>query len=195
VWDIPGSTDVQTAFTLRNLESGFVWGELRNELFNANQPDDGWVGATRAMLLAYAVNAPAVVVGRYKTARNSASLKYSPEWCLDVLRGVIVDSGVDVWKARWPASVPLVERAFGVKLPTYAQLVARAWVVNDPTPPPEPELTFVSVPDVKVDVITSEPIRRPDPPPTAPASTGIFDVVATIVRVVMEVMSRVFGQR
>lgn len=201
VWYIPGAVEAQSEYCLRRIMSDFTWGSLRTELFNVDASGDGWVGATRAMLLAYAVNAPAIVVKRYESVKNNGKTRFSPEWCLEVLRGVVVDGGVDVWRARWGAKMPLVERAFGVKLPTYAQLVARSWIVNVPPPTPVPDPTPEPTPAPVVDPLT--PVDPPTPEPTpdpapivvAPSSRGIFDVLMMFVKLLMEVVSRAFSKR
>lgn len=126
MWEIPGATKAQCDFTLPRLMRDFVWGQLKTDLFTGEQPESGYVGALRAMLLAFAVNAPAVVIGRYANVRNNGAYG-TPEWCLRVLRGVVVGAGIDVWPARWKAKISLVEKMFDVTLPTYAELVAGSW--------------------------------------------------------------------
>lgn len=217
VWYIPGAVEAQSEYCLRRLMADFTWGSLRSELFNADVDGDGWVGATRAMLLAYAVNAPAVVVKRYDVAKNNAHAKLSPEWCLEVLRGVVVDGGIDVWKARWGAKMPLVERAFGVKLPTYANLAARAWgglpppipapapppvAPTPPTPPTPPDPPAVVVEDAPQPV--DPPAPEPDPAPPAPppdpsivvrSNGGALELIMNFVRLIMEIIARAMGRR
>lgn len=206
VWDIPGATDVQSDFTLRNLKTGFTWGNLKADLFSKDDGsmDHGYLGATRAMLLAYAVNAPAVVVKRYDVARSNAREPLSAAWCLEVLRGVVIDAGIDVWKARWAAKLPLVEAAFGVKLPSYAQLAARSWVIDEPPPPatpdpvepdPAPAPPTVDPPEPEPQ---PEPAPKPEPAPLAVESKGwasVLSMVFAFARVIMEVAARAFGKR
>lgn len=206
VWYIPGAVEVQSDYCLRRLMNDFTWGSLRSELFNSNVDGDGWVGATRAMLLAYAVNAPAVVVKRYESAKNNGRTKFSPEWCLEVLRGVVVDGGIDVWKARWPAKMPLVERAFGVKLPTYAQLSARAWAANQPTPSPDPTPIVEDVTPTPAPVPVPEPSQpTPDPAPLEPPpppepkivvrpNGGLVELIVSFVKLIAEALSRALGR-
>ena len=193
VWYIPGAVEAQSDYCLRRLMSDFTWGNLRAELFNQNVDGDGWVGATRAMLLAYAVNAPAVVVKRYDVARGNRHAKLSPEWCLEVLRGVVVDGGIDVWRARWGAKIPLVERAFGVKLPTYAQLVARAWNGLPPPLPPPPAPEPLPLPEPPVVVEDAAP--PPEPNIVVRQNGGIVELVMTFVKLIVEVIARALGKR
>lgn len=208
VWDIPGATDVQMEFTLRNLKAGFVWGNLRAELFSEGVSEDGWIGATKAMLLAYAVNAPAVVVKAYDGGRTNRHLKFSPEWCLELLRHIVVGNGLDVWRSRWGAKLPFIESAFGVKLPKYNALVERAWKVEEPTPWPisepepepivEPEPTPDPTPDPQP---VPEPTPEPEPTPVEPEPAPLvvppmgnawFDIVLTFMRVLIEILTRAF---
>lgn len=212
VWDIPGATDVQMEFTLRNLKSGFVWGTLRSELFAPNVSEEGYVGATKAMLLAYAVNAPAVVVKMYDAARNNGKTKFSAEWCLQVLRHVVMNGGIDVWKSRWGAKLPYIEAAFGVKFPTYAQLASGTWTITVPiVPTPEP----ASEPEPESDPVveesepapvepepTPEPTPKPEPVPepvpaplVVPQAPQWVTIVLSFVKVLIEVLARALGKR
>lgn len=137
VWSLPGSTEAQTKFTIKSLQNDFTWGTLKSELFGKGTSDSGWVGATKALLLSFAVNAPAIVVKRYDVARSSSDhAKFSPEWCLDVLRSVAVEGKVDSWQTRWNTKSSYVEKCFGVVLPTYRQLVDETWPT--PTQPKTP---------------------------------------------------------
>ena len=209
VWDIPGATDVQMEFTLRNLKSGFVWGNLKSELFADGVSEDGYLGVTKAMLLAYAVNAPAVVVKMYDVAKSNGKEKFSPEWCLEVLRHVVVNGNIDVWKARWGVKLPFVKKAFGVTLPTYAQLVARAWdsssLIVDPTDPPtpapappSPSPTSEPIPTPPEPEPKPLPTPRPEPVPPTPLvvpPSGAFAILVQLVKMMMEVIARVLGKR
>ena len=127
VWSDPRAVAVQSSFTLPRLINGFVWNEIKKDLFTGEQSEDGWVGALRAILLSYAVNLPAVVVNRYASFRGNSKVFKSPEWCLAVLRSTIGTAGVDVWPARWAAKIPLVKKMFGVTLPSWNQLVKGTW--------------------------------------------------------------------
>jgi hypothetical protein len=184
VWDIPGATDVQMEFTLRNLKNGFVWGNLKNELFSPGVSDDGYLGATKAMLLAYAVNAPAVVVKMYDSGKSNGKDKFSAAWCLELLRHVVVNGGIDVWKARWGAKLLHIEKSFGVKFPSYTQLIARSWTVAEPTPLPLPQPT----PVVESDLLPEpepKPIPQPEPvPPESFESAAPAPISPTLTRVV-----------
>ncbi len=202
VWYIPGAVEAQSAYCLRRVVTDFVWGNLKADLFGNDVPDDGWIGATKAMLLSYAVNMPAIVVKQYDAVRSNTNERFSPEWCLEVLHGVVVNGGVDVWRARWAANMPVVERAFGVKLPSYAQLVARSWVAVAPTPAPAPEPAPTPDPPAVVD--PPAPIVPPDPEPPSPAPEpapnpspplGGLSLLLNFIKTIMEVVSRAFGRR
>jgi dihydrofolate reductase len=73
-----------------------VWGNLKSELFAPGVSDDGYLGATKAMLLAYAVNAPAVVVKMYDSGKSNGKEKFSAAWCLELLRHVVTNGGIDL---------------------------------------------------------------------------------------------------
>lgn len=104
--------------------------------------------------------------------------------------------------------MPLVERAFGVKLPTYAGLVARSWQVAPPAPTPPPLPVVVEpAPDLQPWVVLEDPTPDPVPvptppvPPTPPApivvvreNKGIVEVVMAFVKIIAEVIARAFGR-
>jgi hypothetical protein len=212
VWADPRAVAVQSKFTLPRLISGFVWAELKQDLFTGDQPEDGWIGAVRAMLLSFAVNAPAIVVKRYAACRSNGLTFGTPEWCLAVLRGVVIGSGIDVWPARWVAERTLVKRMFGVSLPTYVQLTNGVWdppqpaddpTPAPPTPDPQPEPDPQPIPPEPVPVppepLPPAPPPQPDPGPlpapiVAPAS-GAFAILVQLVKMMMEVIARVLGKR
>jgi hypothetical protein len=215
VWLDPRAVAVQSKFTLPRLISGFVWAELKRDLYTGDQPEDGWLGALRAMLLSFAVNAPAVVVKRYAACRSNGSTFGTPEWCLAVLRGVVIGAGIDVWPARWVAERDLVKKMFGVVVPTYAQLTSGVWDPPGPAdespvpPPPAPEPEPVSPepdpsppdPDPvqpEPDPVPGPPLPEPMPEPSpiiVPAASGAFAVLVQLVKIMLEVIARVLGNR
>jgi hypothetical protein len=212
IWFDPRTITVQTNFTLPRLINGFVWNELKKDLFVGDQPEDGWVGATRALLLAFAVNAPAVVVKRYAACRSNGKSFGTPEWCLSVLRGVIIGSGIDVWPARWVAKQPLIKKLFGVSLPSYNQLSSGKW---EPLLPADvlptqiiieeekiiPEIIPVqdSSKDIKEEIREADaeliPIQEnnllPDPIIVTRPS-GAFETLIRFVMIMIEVITRAF---
>lgn len=201
VWADPRAIDVQSQFTLPRLISGFVWAELKQDLFTGDQPEDGWLGALRAMLLSFAVNAPAIVVKRYAACRSNGLTFGTPGWCLAVLRGVVVGAGVDVWPARWVAERALAKRMFGVTLPTYIQLTSGVWdppqPADDSTPVPAPE-PEPPAPEPTPDPEPPEPPPpqpTPDPAPIVIPPSGAFAILVQLVKMMMEVIARVLGKR
>lgn len=212
VWADPRAVAVQVRFTLPRLINGFVWNELKKDLFTGDQPEYGWIGALRAVLLSFAVNSPATVVKRYAACRSNGNAFGSPEWCLAVLRGVIIGSGIDVWPARWKAKRPLVKNMFGVTLPSYTELANGTWgpplpaddepaptpvpiPIPTPTPEPIPEPEPTPTPE-------PEPLPEPTPPPSPPDPTpivvppsGAFATLVQLVKMMMEVIARVLGRR
>ena len=192
VWRDPKAVAVQCNFTLPRLINNFVWGQLKQDLFVGDQPEDGWLAATRALLLSFAVNSPTTVVKRYATHRNNKNSFGTPEWCLAVLRGVITN-GLDVWPARWRNKTVHVKRMFGVTLPSYEQLVSGKW--SPPAPADEIEKPILVTPVVE---IVGEPIIAPiqdvTPLPiiTQPQSSGVFTSVIQLIKMVLEVIVNVF---
>ncbi len=146
---------------------------------------------------------------RYAACRDNGKPMGSPEWCLAVLRGVVIGSGIDVWPARWTAQVPLVASMFGVTLPSYQQLASGTGPSPvDPTPaptppPPEPEPTPTPDPQPEpppdVPPTPPPPIVPPDPPPPLPAPivappSGAFAILVQLVKMMLEVIARVLGK-
>ena len=205
VWSDPRAVAVQVRFTLPRLINGFVWNELKKDLFTGDQPEDGWIGAVRAVLLSFAVNSPATVVKRYAACRSNGHAFGTPEWCLAVMRGVIVGSGIDVWPARWPAKRPLVKSMFGVTLPTYSQLASGKWdppqpaddaepapaPAPNPEPNPEPEPT--PIPPLEPE--PTPPPFDPTPAPIVTPPSGSFAILIQLIKMMMEVIARVLGRR
>jgi hypothetical protein len=219
VWADPRAVAVQVRFTLPRLINGFVWNELKKDLFTGDQPEYGWLGALRAILLSFAVNSPATVVKRYAACRSNGHAFGTPEWCLAVLRGVIVGAGIDVWPTRWVAKRPLVKNMFGVTLPTYSQLANGTWPpplpaddepvpapipTPEPVPEPLPEPVPMPVPDPVPDPVpVPEPLPQPvpvppptpDPAPIVVPPFGAFATLVQLVKMMMEVIARVLGRR
>lgn len=210
VWADPRAVAVQVRFTLPRLINGFVWNDLKKDLFTGDQPEYGWLGATRAVLLSFAVNSPATVVKRYAACRSNGHAFGTSEWCLAVLRGVVIGSGIDVWPARWVAKRSLVKSMFGVTLPTYMQLANGVWdppapadnepallPIPQPTPEPEPvpesEPLPTPIPDPLPDPVPPPP--EPSPAPIVAPLSGAFATLIQLVKMMIEVIARVLGRR
>lgn len=202
IWQDPRAIDVQVRFTLPRLINNFVWNELKKDLFTGVQPEDGWMGATRALLLSFAVNSPATVVKRYALARNNKHKFGSPEWCLTVLR-TVVTAGIDVWPARWGAKLPLIKSLFGVTLPKYNELL------NNPNILPQPSDNLLIEPivtiednmkhireiqEVELTDTSREVINMPVVEPIVNVSkpSGVFAIIVHLVKMMLEVLARVF---
>jgi hypothetical protein len=196
VWEVPGAVQAQVNFTLPKLINDFVWGQLKTDLFTGDQPENGWCGALRALLLAFAVNAPAIVVKRYAMHRDNPEPFGTPKWCLNVMRGIVIGAGIDVWPARWIAKRNLVERMFGVKLPTYQQLNAGDWndvdlvVVSDVD---APSRKFEYEPLEQLPVIQDEferPKRIVSDQNKIDVLTAIFGYFKVMVDIVVKALGR-----
>lgn len=191
IWQEPVACQVQTRFTLPKLLSNFVWGDLKTDLFTGEQQEDGWLGATRALLLSFAVNSPANVVKRYAAVRNNKHEKYSAKWCLAVLRGVVIGGGIDVWPTRWEANRNLTERLFGVTIPTYKELSLGVW--PEPSEPTKTttveqfveEVTmptgYVDVKDVEVSNSLIAIEKQP--------RESIFQLIMNFIKIILSVIS------
>jgi len=196
VWTIPGSIEIQTDFTKEKLMSGFVWGNLKTELFSGTQEDTGIVGATRALILAYAVNSPAVVVKQYDIGKKNSHEKFSEQWCYEVLREIVVGGGVDVWKARWSAKKPYVDTMFHVSLPTYNELLNRTWpkpitIVEETNKVEDVPLTNTLSPtEISVDLLAPQQnseivVQKPN----------VFGFITMFIAAVLNLIKRLVGSK
>jgi len=114
---------------------------------------DGWVGATRSIVLSYAVNLP--VVASNLTARYAASAtspKWSQEWCIGLLKSVVFDSKVAIWPRRWNDNRPVAERIYGVDLPDFAADLQK-WSTDMGVIPGSSEPSFTSTKEIQEELI------------------------------------------
>lgn len=127
VWTIPGAIDIQLTYTFERIVKDFTWGSLRKDLFVDNTEETGLIGLTKAMLVGFAVNSPAVVMNRYEKARNNKYDKYSDDWCFQILKDVVVGAGISIWKTRWNSNIKFTMKCFGINMPTFEQMSIGDW--------------------------------------------------------------------
>lgn len=130
----PEAAEVQIEFTAPQLR-GFVYGEASKIFFEKDSPETGLGGAVKAIVVAYAINLPAVACSvAARSAKASKYPKWSDEWCLDVMHGLAVTSGVKIWPARYNAKRPVLERLFNIVLPKDANSISSlSWRKTPPT--------------------------------------------------------------
>lgn len=165
----PDAVRAQIDFTAPQLRPRFVMSNVATLLFGADSSETGWSGAVKALVVAYGINLPAVV-GKVIPGAVAASKfpKWSREWSLDVIYGLVFNGGIKIWPARYNAKRAHVERLFGIVLPKDAtELSKRAWKTVDPTtvatPPVPPEVILPPPEDVierKNEILTPPPASQ-----------------------------------
>ena len=173
----------QAVFTAPQLRKRFVWKNGEKLLFGPDSPEDGMGGAVKALLVGYAINLPAVADKVIASAVAASKYpKWSNEWCLDVMYGLAMTSGVSIWPGRYDAKRVPLEKFFGVTLPkNSSELAKRAWQkhapqvkpaappvvshpVQQPTPEPQPvPLQALPEPPVAVQPIEQQPSKQEQP--------------------------------
>lgn len=139
VWTYPDAIQAQKDFTVPRL-MWFLTKEAREILFGAGTPkeNEGWVGALRAGYISFAGNLPAVASKMLQQAvANTKAEKFSPDWCVEVLRQLTFGPQIAIYPQRYKAIRPVLERLFGVDLPDYADDL-KTWKSSVLTPPADP---------------------------------------------------------
>lgn len=165
----PNAMKGQIDFTAPQLRPRFITGNVAAILFGPDSTEQGWSGAVKAFAVAYGVNLPAIVGKVIPIAvAGSKYPKWSREWSLDVIHGLVFLGGIKIWPARYDANRPQIERLFGVELPKNAvELSKKAWKTVDlatvETPPAPPEVILPPPDEVierKNEVVTPPPASQ-----------------------------------
>lgn len=128
VWTTPEAIQAQKDFTVPRL-NGFMTSDAKAILHGPGTPNDneGWVGALRAGYLSYAANLPAVASAHLKKAVAATKApKYSPDWCIAVLKQLAFGPQIAIYPHRYQKIRPVLERLFDVDLPDFAEDL-KAW--------------------------------------------------------------------
>ena len=170
----PDAMRGQIDFTSPQLRPRFITPTVAGLLFGPDSSEVGWSGAVKAFAVAYGVNLPAIVSRVIPLVVASSKYpKWSREWSLDVIKGLVFLSGIKIWPARYNANRPLIEKLFGVELPkTAIELSQAAWRTVDPAtvvtppppsnePPPPPEEDVSRPADVIVRPVIEDTVTRP----------------------------------
>jgi hypothetical protein len=147
----PDAQRVQIEWSLPRVQ-WFLLKAARDVLYAPGDPaSDGIVGATRAIVLSYAVNLP--VVASNLTARyQGTGAKWSEGWCLNLLRSIVFDSKVTIWPNRWNDIRPIVERIYGVNLPDFAIDLAK-WQTDHGITGSLDEPSFLSTKEIQEELL------------------------------------------
>ena len=118
VWDDPRAREVQRKFANDRIMQ-YVFKSSRAALFYANAPTTPMANALRAMYVAFAINAPgtadSILVGILRTTKLK---EWSDEWCCEILKSLATTKLLPNFAKRYDRARPIVETAYGVKLPT-----------------------------------------------------------------------------
>ncbi len=120
VWAEPAAREAQLERTRRRVLS-FAMPAARSVLFDDGRPSEGIVGAVRAAFLSFAANLPKTAADQLAIAvERGAGPKWSEPWVADVMRQLTFGPRIAIYPARYRAIRPVVERLFGVALPSLA---------------------------------------------------------------------------
>lgn len=171
VWASEATCRAQNSYTRARL-SRFIMADAKKHLFGP-EPDEGWVGALRAAYVSFAVNLPAVANAQLNAAvAELQSPKWSPNWCIGVLKKLVFGSGIGIWPVRYNCIRPVLEKLWNVSLPKTAKDLA-AWQEPEPTPVSEP--TSPATP------VLETPIPAPEPPTVPPETNSKVEPSAGLV--------------
>jgi hypothetical protein len=122
VFQQKGAQEAQANFTVPRLR-GFATKEAKAILWGTDEalPNDAWVGAIRAAFLSFAANLPAVAAKQLqKAVGDTKATKWSPEWCVAILKQLTFGPGIAIYPHRYEAIRPRIEQLYGVDLPDFA---------------------------------------------------------------------------
>lgn len=153
---LDGAVDVQAEYTYKRILTTFLWGKAK-PLFN--QPglaEYGWQAAIRALVVSYAVNSPATAMRRVDAfLSRTKEPAWSPIWCLEMLRSVAVEGGINIWSDRYKSQIAATKAIFGIELPSWNDLAARRWTSPLWVHPCLKDVSPPSAPAKRIDELTS----------------------------------------
>lgn len=131
VLEDPRTREVQKKFTMDRM-MGFVTPEAKKVLFEDKNPSD-WAEATRAIYLTFAINLPRIAGEMFSSTRFVGD-KWSPEWCLSLIKKLTFGPNVKIYPKRYDALRPIAERIFGIDMPQTAGDLDKWDPRKDPIP-------------------------------------------------------------
>ena len=143
----------QAEFTVPRLK-GFALQAAQGILWGAESdlPNDAWVGAIRAAYITFAVNLPAVANSMIQKAPTAGLTKWSPDWCIAIMKQLTFGPNIAIYPHRYEAIRPVIERLYGVNLPDFAADL-KAWQVQHGIDPSSSTPTFMSVKEIQEELI------------------------------------------
>lgn len=133
LWDVPAFCQAQLAWSTAALPR-YLMPSARSSI-NANPDQTGWPGALKAAVMSYSANIPLT------TANLLAKATSDPAWATAsdqdkftmAMHQVVLGSGIAIWPIRYRAIQPVIQRLWGVPVPTLDELVN-----GHPNPPVVP---------------------------------------------------------
>jgi hypothetical protein len=147
----PEAAGPQISFTAKRLMN-FVSQSARACLWDGT-PNTGWVAATRAAYTSFAVNSPATASQQLQTALGSATApKWSPGWCVPVLKQLTFGSGISIYPRRYDVMRPVMEKLYSIDLPDFANDL-QGWHETHGIDPAKPVPTFMDTKEIQGELI------------------------------------------
>jgi hypothetical protein len=133
IWTSPGLQTGQREFIKPSLMT-YVMPRAKATLFS-NPDQTGYAGALKAAFISYAANLPAVA------DKYLALAAADPTWTtasdqdkfMMAMEKIVPGPGIAIWPERYATIQPVLEKLFGVSLPTLQEVLQ-----GHPNPPPHP---------------------------------------------------------
>jgi len=133
------------SFALKEAQA-ILWGE------DFALPNDSWVGALRAAYLSFAANLPAVANTQIQKAPLDGLAKWTPNWCIAILKQLTFGPGIAIYPHRYESIRPVVEQLYGVNLPDFAPDL-QAWQAEYGIDPTSPTPTFTTTKEIQTELL------------------------------------------
>lgn len=147
----PDAASPQIVFTAQRLMN-FVTLSARECLWDT-QPSAGWVGATRAAYTSFAVNSPASASQQLQAALGTLQApKWTPDWCIQILKTLTFGSGISIWPRRYNAMRPVLEKLYSVDLPDFSNNL-QEWHEIHGIDPTKPAPTFMDTKEIQSELV------------------------------------------
>ena len=154
VFQQPGAQQAQAAYTVPRLRS-FAMKEAQAILWgsDAELPNESWVGALRSAYLSFAANLPAVANAHIQKANTGGLRKWSPEWCIEILKQLTFGPGITIYPHRYEKIRPVLEKLYGIDLPDFASNL-QAWQTQHGIDPTSAAPTFTTTAEIQTELLT-----------------------------------------
>jgi hypothetical protein len=142
----PKTIEIQKTYTGDRL-LGFVTSGAKKILFD-DTDSSTWAEATRTIYLTYAINLPRIASDMLNATKFIGE-KWSPEWCLCLIKKLTHGPNIKIYPARYNAVRPVIENLYGIELPKNADLL-NVW---------KPAPVIEDKQDLSVEPIITQPVQ------------------------------------